>query len=126
MLQVHSAIASVILSNCEGMHRNKLGAKSCGAIASALEANTVLTMLDIADNSLGWEGVSLICEGLARNKNLMSLNISHNDITREAVPMLKTALSRSNLKELNISYTKISDKIMEEFSVVFYNNTTKL
>lgn len=42
------------------------------------------------------------------------------------MPMLKAALSRSGLKELNISYTKLSDKAMEEFSVVFYNNTTKL
>lgn len=64
------------------MHRNKLGSKSCGAIAAALESNKVLTMLDVADNSLGWEGVSIICEGLVHNKNLMSLNISHNDVTR--------------------------------------------
>ncbi len=94
MLRVHPALTSLVLSNCEGMHRNKLGARSCGAIAKCLEVNKVLTMLDVSDNSLGWEGVATICQGgLSKNTSLMSLNVSHNDISREAVPALKAALA---------------------------------
>ena len=126
MLRVHPGSTSLIMSNCEGMHRNKLGSKSCGAIAQALEHNHVLTMLDVSDNSLGWEGVSLICEGLARNQSLITLNISHNDVSREAIPMLKTALASSNLRELYLNSTRLTDKALEEFAVVFFNNTCKL
>lgn len=53
MLKEHDSIISVVLSNSEGMHRNKIGQKGCRAIAEAIEQNKVITLLDVSDNALG-------------------------------------------------------------------------
>ncbi len=126
MLKTQSSIISVVLHNSEGMHRNKIGTKGCEAMAEVIKHNTIITLLDVADNGLGHEGIKLVCEALMVNRSLVTLNIGHNYINRQSIPVLKEALVKSALLELNLSDCRLTDKSLEELSVIFYNNTAKL
>lgn len=133
MLKTHDAITSVVLSNSEGMHRNKIGERGCRAIAEVIRENKIITLLDVSDNALGHEGINTICEALSSHSakqpapSLLTLNISHNAVKRESIPLIKAAIVKSpHLMELNLSDSKLNDRSLEELAVVFYNNTTKL
>lgn len=51
-LQGHPSLASLTIANHDRMHRNRMGTQACIELRELLQANDVLSMLNIADNRI--------------------------------------------------------------------------
>jgi heptosyltransferase-2 len=62
------------------------------ALATALQTNTTLTSLDLADNGIGAAVAMALATALQTNTTLTSLTLFHNDIGAAGATALATAL----------------------------------
>ena len=73
--------------------RNRLGAVGGAAIAVALERNTTLTSLDLAENDLGDVGGAAVAGALERNTALTSLTLGCNGVRDDTLERVRRLLS---------------------------------
>ena len=89
---------------------NQIGDIGTGYIATALQTNSTMTILDICLCSISDEGAESLAKALAINRSLEDLNIGNNKIGDNGISSIATALQRNiTLTKLNISFCNISD-----------------
>uniref|UniRef100_A0AAR2IM12 NACHT domain-containing protein n=1 Tax=Pygocentrus nattereri TaxID=42514 RepID=A0AAR2IM12_PYGNA len=105
-----------------------LTSNACEMLCSTLEpTNSYLMMLDLSNNGIQDLGVELLSEGLKSSTcKLEILRLSGCLITEEGFSSLATALSASNLKELDIAYNDPGDKGTELLSATLKEPHCKL
>ena len=80
------------------------------SLGRALSVNSSLEELDISYTSIGDEGVAHIANALQTNTTMKLLNVELSDISCKGAESLARALSvNSSLEELNISYNFVGD-----------------
>ena len=86
--------------------------KFCGAhIATVLQKNTTIRLLDISCCSISDEGAESLARALTVNTSLQELNISVNKIGNNGSAHLFTALqTNTTVRKLHISHCRISDE----------------
>lgn len=127
-LSVNESITSVDVSSHEGLHRNHLAAKGVKCLAQVLKLNKILSILNLNGNVIKVEGLAYIAEGISGNITLLSLEIAQNEIqgTMQCVQLLKTIISESKLRELNISDNPLGNNCMESLSELAGNHEMTL
>jgi Ran GTPase-activating protein (RanGAP) involved in mRNA processing and transport len=81
------------------------------ALGGSLQSNESLKELNLSWNQIRNRGMNAIFQGCKDNSNLLSLNVSHNGIG-EQNSSLGEFLAKSQLNKLDISYTRLSDAIV--------------
>jgi Ran GTPase-activating protein (RanGAP) involved in mRNA processing and transport len=127
-LTVNESIVSLDVSSHEGLHRNHLATKGVKWLTQVLKHNKILTILNLSGNSIKIEGLAYIAEGIAGNNTLLSLEIAQNEIqgSPQCVQLLKTIITESKIKELNISDNQIGNSSMESLSQNLANTSMAL
>lgn len=126
-LRKHKTLTSISIANGDGLHRNRIGAKGCIGLNKLLKANSLISMLNISDNSIGVDGVTTLLDGIdPQDLNLISLNLSNNDLGTEWIPSLDPLLTSETLLELKLSQNHLTDKSAEDLSLYFYRQMCKL
>ncbi|XP_050987141.1 NACHT, LRR and PYD domains-containing protein 12 isoform X2 [Labeo rohita] len=102
-----------VLRICKKARLNcNLSFESCGIVASALQSvNSPLRELDLSNNKLEKRGVNALLTGLTGpNCQLQTLSLAGCNFPSTSCPDLASALKSTNshLRELDLSYTKIS------------------
>ena len=118
------------------LSKNKIGNTGCSYIASALEHNTQLEILDVSNqdntfqskqgvNEISLEGIIALSSSLKVNKSLKYLDLSYNRIQLEGCEWLcKSLCSNSALKTLKMFYCHCSlDGVAQFVSVLRENNS---
>ena len=73
-------MTSITLANHDRLHRNRIGSKACFELSNLLEANKIISMVNISDNGITNEGLKVLSRSLNEESSLISLNISNNDL----------------------------------------------
>ena len=73
----------------------RVGAEGAKTLASSLEANAVLTELNLRNNEVGDEGAKALASALKGNAVLTQLDMRGNDISGEAAQQLAAAVLAS-------------------------------
>ncbi|XP_033992009.1 NLR family CARD domain-containing protein 3-like, partial [Trematomus bernacchii] len=105
LLPVVKASNKALLSGCN------LSERSCEALSSVLSSQSAsLIELDLSNNDLQDSGVKLLSAGLeSPHCELKTLRLSGCLITEEGGDALASALNRSHLRELDLSYNHPGD-----------------
>lgn len=117
MLATHSSITSVSLASTQGLHRNRLSCKGAASLEVLLR-NPILAFLNLAGTLLGPEDLPLLTKALLGNQTLLSLNISENHFGHKHVKKFLSAVSSTNLKELDISGNKLGNEGAERLGAL--------
>ena len=97
---------------------NELGYVPVELLAGALEKNTTLTVLNLADNELAI--ADSLAAALGKNATLTSLDLSHNHLSDAEVYSLAAALETNRtLKYLNLSENSLGRGGTESLSLLF-------
>ena len=107
--------------------RNNHGIAVNGAksLGRALSVNSSLEELNISDTSIGDRGVAHIAHALQTNTTMKVLDVSNCGISYKGAESLARTLSfNSSLEELNISYTSIGDEGVAYIASALQTNTT--
>ncbi|XP_073716289.1 NACHT, LRR and PYD domains-containing protein 3-like [Misgurnus anguillicaudatus] len=124
LLPVVEASRSAVLIDCG------LSEKSFSDLTSVLTSkSSCLRELDLSVNKqIRYSGVKLLCDGLKNpNCKLEKLKLCGCDVTDEGCAALASALrSNSHLRDLNLSYNKLSDSGVKLICDVLKNPNCKL
>ncbi|XP_054871954.1 leucine-rich repeat-containing protein 74A-like [Amphiprion ocellaris] len=82
-----------------------VGPQGVKALAIALQSDTVITHLELEDNSLRAEGIRPLMEMLHQNTTIQSLNLSNNQLGYKGAEIISKFLSNNCF----IKYIKLSD-----------------
>ena len=95
------------------------------SLGRALSVNSSLEELDISDTSIGDEGVAHIANALQTNTTMKVLNVEHCDISGKGAESLARALTpSSSLEELYISDNKFGDDGLAHIATTLRTNNT--
>ena len=102
---------------------NKIGDNGIAHIATALQTNTTMTVLNIMTCSISDEGAESLARALAVNRSLQELNIRDNEIGDNGIAHIATALqTNTTMTGLNITQCSISDKGAESLAIALAVN----
>ena len=91
-------------------NRIGFGLERATAFAEALEVNTSLTFLDMAQNELGKIGAAAFARALAKNSTLRTLHFERNELLPEGGRALGAALAANvGLTSLNVSQNELGE-----------------
>lgn len=100
----------------------KEGAK---ALASAIEGNTSLQVLDISQCGLGVSGTVTIAQALQKNKTLKHLNLYRNKVDVDGARALRELLKvNSTLEFLDVGYNRLREKGIKAITDGIIENPT--
>ena len=111
---------SVGLAGCD------LGVDGAKAVADYVSVSTVLTELNICDNSINAEGVTAICNGVQGNKEtkLASLNIGINNIGSVGGTAVAAMLAvTGSLTSLNLDANELGDEGISAIATLLKDTT---
>ncbi|CAF1035256.1 unnamed protein product [Didymodactylos carnosus] len=104
---------------------NEIGHKGAKALGKALESNQTLAMLNISQNTVAGEGDKALGKALESNQTLTTFDISRNAIGDDGVKVLTKAIeSNQTLKALNISGKVVGDEGAEALGKALESNQT--
>ena len=118
-------MSSLNLANVD-CYKNKvkLGTKGAEELGNLLRhPMCLISHLDLTDNALTTDALSHIITGVKTCKSLVSLNLSQNDmgqsnsVFNQLLSIFRTG--DSDLQELNLSDSQLTDKHLEEMANVF-------
>ena len=93
-----------------GSDKNYLGDDGVKSIAKALEHNTSITKIKLANNRITAKGVEFLRDPLKENKTIEKLELNNNSIGDDAVQYLREALDANNsLEFINLNSNGITD-----------------
>jgi Ran GTPase-activating protein (RanGAP) involved in mRNA processing and transport len=119
-LNFNSALTSLNISG------NNIGTSACKVFARSLKQNTTLISLNISENLITDDGISKIFESLSSNSILSYLDIYSNNFSNESIVQLLNVLSHNeSLVELNLNYSKISERLRNDLSKTLKLNLQK-
>ena len=101
-MEENDTIASINLSSCDGLNRNKLSAPGVEPLELILKSNCTLQFLNLSGTSLNLMGVECIMRGLQDNSSLVYLNIAKNDLGPGLGKILSVYLEKTSIVDLNI------------------------
>uniref|UniRef100_A0A3P8RSR8 Leucine rich repeat containing 74A n=1 Tax=Amphiprion percula TaxID=161767 RepID=A0A3P8RSR8_AMPPE len=95
-----------------------VGPQGVKALAIALQSDTVITHLELEDNSLRAEGIRSLMEMLHQNTTIQSLNLSNNQLGYKGAEIISKFLSNNCF----IKYIKLSGTSFQFFHLsIFFN-----
>ncbi|XP_021361363.1 leucine-rich repeat-containing protein 74A-like isoform X2 [Mizuhopecten yessoensis] len=87
---------------------NSLGYQGFSALASAIETNTTLRILDLQWNHIRRDSAKQVCKAIAANKGLRTLNLAWNGLGKEGCIALCRSLPKNvTLQELDLNSNRI-------------------
>lgn len=99
---INTAVTSLNLS------KNKIS--NVEKLAQALESNSRIRALKLADNDLGDESATRLAKMLAKNTSLTDLNLSYNPIgNKGALQLVAVLRSHPSLTSLDVGYDAIDE-----------------
>ncbi|KAG0303192.1 RHO1 GDP-GTP exchange protein 2 [Dissophora globulifera] len=107
------------------MAAGSIGGKELGILTETLKTNSILTTLDLQDNSIGEDGAKALAEALKTNKTLSTLDLWHNSIGDDGAKALAEALkTNSTLSTLGLWYNSVGDDGAKALAEALKNNST--
>lgn len=105
---------------------NHIQAEGGRSLGRILRTNTSLVDLNIRLNSLGDEGGKMVFEGLHKNSTLTRLNIASNRLASDAANALAIALTQDccELCVLDLSSNQLCNDDIENLGIALQNNYT--
>lgn len=112
------------IANHDRLHRNRIGINACHDLRDLLNANKIISSLNIADNRIGNDGLTVIAPALTSACVLVIFDLSNNELEGEAViDSLSNYLKTSQiLLELNLSSNRLGDGAMSKLADIFETN----
>ena len=93
------------------INSNKIGDNGVAHIATALQTNTTMTILNISRCDMSDEGAESLSRALAISRSLQTLYVHYNDISDSGMTHIATALQTNNtLKTLTIGNETTTDE----------------
>lgn len=84
-------------------------------------------MVDISDNTIGNEGIKTLLNGITTSMvNIIYINLSNNDLGQEWIPQLGVLMESESLQEIRLSSNNFTDSWINEISLFFYGNKSKI
>jgi Ran GTPase-activating protein (RanGAP) involved in mRNA processing and transport len=123
-------VMSPLLKRCPGQksmsqYGSGIGDSGAVALASSLEGNMTLKVLDLRGNSIGDEGVVALARSLKKKSALTELHLNENDISSTGAASLASVFKHgSPLKELHLSFNDIDDGGASALSDALRENTS--
>lgn len=102
------------------MSRNRLNDYCMLQLGNFIEANECLIEIDLGQNRIANKGIEILTEHMIGNTGLKLLWLNGNTgIKNSSVPYLLEAITKSNIAEIHMNSTCISDENKKEIRKAF-------
>ncbi len=108
------SVTCLHLGNVKGLHRNYVPARGIEGLGNVLKESRLLTFLDLRGAGIGNEGLYYILDGIKVSRSLKVLNLSLNQITAVGSLLVVDVMSKSSVKQLDISENQLGNVFRSE------------
>ncbi len=112
-LMANASVTSLDVSSQPGPGRNRLGAKAMLSAIPVLRSSKILSILNIGGNAIRTEGLAYLAEGAKGNTTLESLGVAQNEISQCAAVAIRTLVTGTRLRELDLSDNPLGNSCVE-------------
>ncbi|OHT08780.1 hypothetical protein TRFO_22611 [Tritrichomonas foetus] len=99
------------IGSTTGVSRNSIGKDALNQLKNMLISNNVLSELNLSMSEISCESIVPLSQGLSQNFGLKTLNLANNNIRAKGASKILSAIMKSNISDLNLSFNHIDDNI---------------